>query len=130
MRCLIVEDDPQLRQFLVDCIEDMGHVTAACGTAGDAMRVLKTRKFELLLADYNLPDGTSLPVMDYFGVTCPHSHAILLTGSGVYPNGETALFAPSVDWTLRKPVELQDLRAIIEYAEMNTKRSEAVSGAS
>lgn len=122
MKCLIVEDDYSLRSFLADCLEDMGHDAVSKGTVTEALYALKTQKFDLLLVDYSLPDGTSVPVMDYFGATCPNSRAILLTGSGVYPNGEAAIFAPSVDWTLRKPIEMQDLKAIVDYAELDVSR--------
>jgi len=127
MNCLIVEDDPTLQSFLVSCLQDMGHRTVAERTVEDALWRLKTQKFDLLLVDFSLPDGTSVPIMDYFGATCPNSRAILLTGSGVYPNGEASIFAPSVDWTLRKPIELQDLQAIVDYAELDTSRRPATA---
>ena len=117
MKCLIVEDDDALRLFLVTCVQAMGHDTVDHSTVAGAMRAMMTEKFDLLLVDYRLPDGTSVPVLDYFGATSPNSRTILLTGTGVFPNGEAAIFAPSVDWMLRKPVELQDLQAIIAYAE-------------
>lgn len=127
MHCLIVEDDPTLRSFLEACLQDMGHSTVSEGTVEDALRRLRTQKFDLLLVDFSLPDGTSVPIMDYFGATQPNARAILLTGSGVYPNGEASIFVPSVDWTLRKPVELQDLQAIVDYAELDTSRRPAAA---
>ena len=123
MRALIVEDDGPLQAFLMACLGDMGHETVAVGTVAQALSVLQQTKFDLLIVDYSLPDGPSVPVMDFFGAMCPNSRSILLTGSGIYPNGEVAFFAPGVDWVLRKPVELQDLQALIEYAESDARRA-------
>lgn len=122
MKSLIVEDDVPLRTFLQDCLEDMGHKVTARGDKTSALRAARTDKYDLLLCDYHLPDGEALPLIEYFGATHPNSRVILLTGSGVFPRGEVSVLAPAVDWTLRKPVELGDLLAIIDYAARDQAR--------
>ena len=118
MKCLVVEDNLVMREFVTACLVDLGHCVTAFGSAAEALRILKTQKFDLLIVDYKLSDGTSVPIIDYFGATCPNSRVIFLTGSGIFPNGETSIFAPVVDWTLRKPVEPRDPQAIVDYAEV------------
>jgi len=122
MKCLIVEDDVPLRTFLQTCLEDLGHDVTARGDRATSMRAARTAKYDLLLCDYHLPDGEALPVMEYFAATQPNSRVILLTGTGVFPNGEVSILAPAVDWTLRKPVEMSDLCAIVEYAARDKER--------
>lgn len=122
MKCLIVEDDVPLRVFLETCLGDMGHAVTAKGDQASAMRAARTAKYDLLLCDYHLPDGEALPVIEYFAATQPNSRIILLTGSGIYPHGEMSMLAPSIDWTLRKPVEMGDLCAIVDYAARDQQR--------
>jgi len=116
MKCLIVEDDVPMQVFLRTCLEDMGHVVTACGQRSSGYRAAQTNKFDLLLCDYHLPDGHALPMIEFFCATQPNSRIILLTGSAVFPRGETSLLAPSIDWMLRKPIEMSDLCAMVDYA--------------
>jgi DNA-binding NtrC family response regulator len=122
MKCLIVEDDVPLRTFLQSCLEDMGHKVTSRGDKASALLAARTAKYDLLICDYHLPDGEALPVIEYFAATQPNSRVILLTGSGVFPRGEMAVIAPAIDWTLRKPVEVGDLCAIVDYAARDQQR--------
>lgn len=121
MRCLVVEDDDILAQALSDYLAGQGHEVTQAASIAAAFHCLRTTKFDLLLLDYRLPDGISLPVAEYAAATCPNLRTILLTGSGVFPRGETATIAPGIDWVLRKPVALADLGAIIEYAALDAR---------
>lgn len=128
MRCLIVEDDAPLRAFLKACLDDLGHETKAVRDCANALRAARRAKFDLLLCDYHLTDGEALPIIEVFGATHPNSRVILLTGSGVFPNGEMGRLAPAIDWVLRKPVDMQDLCAVVDYAARDMNRSTARVG--
>jgi two-component system, chemotaxis family, CheB/CheR fusion protein len=58
---LVVEDDPELRDLLELVLKDEGHqvATAPDGLAGEALVAHGTFHPELILADYNLPNGLS-----------------------------------------------------------------------
>lgn len=116
MRCLVVEDDDALAMALTDCVESLGHMPFRARTVVEAFELLRTEKMQLLLLDYCLPDGNSLPLSDYAAATCPNVRTILLTGSSVFPRGESGQMAPGIDWVLRKPVPLQDVAALVDYA--------------
>lgn len=116
MRCLVVEDDDVLAMALTDCVEAMGHVPLRARTVSEGFDLLRTEKVQLLLLDYRLPDGNSLPLSEYASATCPDVCTIMLTGSAVFPRGETGQLAPGIDWILRKPVPLQDLAALVDHA--------------
>ena len=124
MKCLIVEDDDALRAFLTTCVENMGHAVTERGDRQSALTAARTGKYDLLICDYHLPDGEALPVIEYFSATQPNSRVILLTGTGIFPRGEVSILAPGIDWTLRKPLEMQDLCAIVEYAARDQERVE------
>ncbi|MEC3861920.1 response regulator [Mesobacterium sp. TK19101] len=121
MRCLVVEDDDILAGVLSDYLTGLGHDVTRAATIAAALHCLRTTKFDLLLLDYRLPDGISLPVSEYAAATCPNLRTILLTGSGVFPHGEAATIAPGIDWVLRKPVALADLGAIVDYAALDAQ---------
>ena len=116
MNCLIVEDDPTLTYALCEAVRHMGHSVQAAGTVADAQRSLATNKFDLIIFDFVLPDGTTLDVSSYAAMTQPNCRIILLTGRQIFLAGEHKKIAPGIDWILRKPVSLKDLSALIEYA--------------
>ncbi|TCS62307.1 response regulator receiver domain-containing protein [Primorskyibacter sedentarius] len=123
MKILIVEDDLVLCDVFSTFLRDAGHDVLEAHDINSAIDRLRGRGFDLVILDYYLPDGVSLPVAEYSCVVCPDARIILLTGSGVFPNGEAAILAPCIDWTLRKPVPLEDLRALVEYAALNQHRA-------
>lgn len=66
-RVLIVEDDPQLRDFFTSCIEscDQLNVAANFGTLAEAIDWLNQHAatVDVLLTDLGLPDGSGLEVI-------------------------------------------------------------------
>lgn len=119
MKCLIVEDDCNLQMTLHELVEELGHDVTAAGTLAEGRKALQKSKFDLLILDYQLPDGTSDEFSSIAAVTQPNCRIILLTGSSVFPAGENAHLAPGIDWILRKPASLADLAALIDYAALD-----------
>lgn len=122
MKCLVVEDDEALGLTLRNSLEGQGHTVHSVTSVAEGFKALRRARFDLLLLDYRLPDGDSLPLSDYAAATCPNLRIILLTGSGIFPRGEVKQIAPGIDWVLRKPVPLGDLAAIVDYAAQDAKR--------
>ncbi|SFQ94951.1 response regulator [Poseidonocella sedimentorum] len=122
MDCLIVEDDNDLALTFEACLVDQGHSAAVAQTVEEALIGLRDFKYDLLLLDYGLRDDTTEAVVDYAVTRCPHMKTMLITGSGVFPNGEAQRYFPGLDWILRKPVPLADLLAFVDHAEMSLSR--------
>ena len=54
---LLVDDDPDLRQCLVDILEDEGYVTQTAGTGREALAVLQAPQLpSLILLDLMMPE--------------------------------------------------------------------------
>ncbi len=102
--------------MLSDCLEDLGLNTRTASCVADGLATLRRAKFDLVLLDYNLPDGNSIALSDQAAMSCPNCRIILLTGAEVFPYGEHATLAPGIDWVLRKPVAIGDLTAMVDYA--------------
>jgi two-component system NtrC family sensor kinase len=87
---LLVEDEPSIRELLrlVISAPDLEVVTA--GTFADAMRELRQRCPDVVVADKNLPDGSGLDVVAAARAADSLVECILITG---YPSLETAVAA-------------------------------------
>ena len=50
-RVLVIDPDATIRELLTSCLEDEGYVVRAAGGLADALRLLRTGQFDLILAD-------------------------------------------------------------------------------
>ena len=59
---LVIEDDGDVRLFMVLALRDEGYEVNSAGNAGEALRLLQSRHYDLVLTDYGLPgtDGLAL----------------------------------------------------------------------
>lgn len=55
---LVVEDDDDLRDLLATFLRTSGFAAESCSTATEALRTLRSRPFDLILTDYELPGQT------------------------------------------------------------------------
>jgi two-component system CheB/CheR fusion protein len=111
---LVVEDDPDLLSVLEQSLRDEGHIVTTAVDGPAALRQFAIATPELLLADYNLPNGLSgldlaIGLREAVGREVP---AIILTGD---ISAETkALVAAQHVPLLTKPVRENDLILAID----------------
>lgn len=61
-KILIVDDDKDLALITSDMLMDYGYNTQIAASAEETFELLKTKQFNLILLDINLPDGTGFEV--------------------------------------------------------------------
>jgi two-component system response regulator PilR (NtrC family) len=59
-RILLIEDDPDVRAVFEHVLYDAGHQVDAAATVRDGRELLDSEKYDLLLTDGRLPDGTGI----------------------------------------------------------------------
>ncbi len=83
VRMLIVDDDPDtaasVRRLLSKKFRSVVEVAATVSTARDR---LKAETFDILILDYNLPDGTGLDLLEELSCSGDHPPVIMVTGQG------------------------------------------------
>lgn len=67
---LIVEDEPELRTFIADCLKQAGfqHLITA-GSQKEALVALQTETIELAILDIMLPDGSGFEILHHIRQT-------------------------------------------------------------
>ena len=116
MKCLIVEDNYPIRMEYSHAMKSLGFTCLEVDSIKDAAYFLKTHDFNVILLDLQVRDGLSLPLADYLHVIGSKATVILITGTGAFPRGESTKMSPRIDYVLRKPVNLDDLSALVEYS--------------
>ncbi len=54
---LCIEDDPDTREMLAECLTQDGFLVSTAGTLDEANHALELMTFDLIVTDYELPDG-------------------------------------------------------------------------
>ena len=113
-RVLFLDDEESIRATLPLMLESYGFAVTSTGTVPDALRLISTEKFDVLIADLNVGNaGDGFTVVSAMRRTQPAAVNFILTG---YPAFETALEAirQQVDDYLIKPTEIESLVQTIQ----------------
>ncbi len=110
---LVLEDDTVLASALREFLEDEGWSVECATTAGEAREKIHDSVFDLVLADYRLPDADALTVFDDIQNRSPLTKVMMMTG---VVNGEIAAkaFRKGASDLIYKPFEITELEARIE----------------
>ncbi|MFN7942565.1 MAG: sigma-54 dependent transcriptional regulator [Thermoanaerobaculia bacterium] len=109
-RLLVVEDRESLRRLFERALGEEGYEVEATADVAAARALLAARRFDLVLTDLMLPDGSGLDVLAATRALAPPPPVVVLTAFGTVATAVEAMKLGAVDF-LEKPVELPDLYA-------------------
>jgi two-component system CheB/CheR fusion protein len=116
-KILVIEDDPDIRQLLEMFLTDEGHQVATARDGHDAIALIAphTKLPDLILSDYNLPDGVNgLEVTKKLREMIGHDVAVVIVTGDI--SSRTMKDIAAADCVqLNKPMKLNDLNDTIQY---------------
>jgi DNA-binding NtrC family response regulator len=80
---LLVEDDPDVRDIVEQILTDGGYEVDATGTLNDGIALLHSRRYDLVISDARLPDGSGTDVVD--AAAKRGAETLVITGYGFDP---------------------------------------------
>src|SRR5215471_4298862 len=120
-KILFVDDEPAIRATLPAILDRAGFMVTAAATVSEALHLVATQKFDVLIADLNIGQPSDgFTVVSAMRRTQPKVPTFILTG---YPAFETALEAirQQVDDYLVKPADIEELVGKIKSKLDGTK---------
>ena len=114
-QALIVDDEPDIRELLEITLSRMGVATVGAEDLACARQALARGRFDLVLTDMNLPDGSGLELIDDIQRDWPQTPVAVITAYGSMETAITALKAGAYDF-ISKPVDLGRLRELVNNA--------------
>jgi DNA-binding response OmpR family regulator len=72
-RILCVEDDRDISGYVCEMLKIAGYQTVTATNLIEGLRLAKSERFDLILLDYNLPDGTGLDLCKLIRVLDKHT---------------------------------------------------------
>ena len=110
---LIVDDEPIVRESIRDWLKDAGYQVATADSGEEALEMIETRDFSIMVLDIRLPGKTGINVLKEVKAQRPWIKSIIITA---YPSAETADEATklgAVDYLI-KPVAPDDLERLVQ----------------
>lgn len=109
---LIVDDDSDIRRMLAVCLAMEGFRVTCAASGDEALMLLKSSPFSLMLTDYNMPGMDGLSLSEEALKAFPGLIIVMMTGASV-----TQLYRQATEMgisaVLAKPLDVKELFNII-----------------
>ena len=112
-RILVVDDEDALRTVLSAELEGEGYRVSSAGDGAEAINILKTQVFDLILLDIKMPNVDGFEVLKFVKENQPSTKVIMLTGFADLKNAIESKKLGAEDF-VSKPYDLVDLLTTVE----------------
>lgn len=111
LRILVVEDHSETLQALSRLLNHFGHEVSVAEGAQNAMNMIDSKEFDVVLCDIALPDGTGYDLIAEAKRKRPVK-AVAISGFAATEDIERGKEA-GFDFHLAKPVDFHELRTVL-----------------
>jgi two-component system response regulator AtoC len=111
MKALVVDDEPQVRHFVVDVLREDGWSVVEADTAERAFELLREGRLDLVFCDVMLGGTDGFAVLRRFTEEQPEAHVVLMTGYGSALGALDATAFGAYDYLL-KPFSVGEVQAL------------------
>jgi CheY-like chemotaxis protein len=115
LRILLVDDHEDTNRIMQLLLERLGHQVATAGSVNDALEAARAQRFDVLISDIGLPDGSGLDLMRQVSEIQPII-GIALSGFAMDEDAARSRKA-GFDEHLTKPLNFKRLEAILHRYE-------------
>src|SRR5229473_2288988 len=122
-KILLVEDDRQIRRVFARYFGAHGFVVEETETFAAAHKSFEAIRPDIVILDFQLPDGTALDLLPKFKELEPTVPIIVLTGFGSMELG-VSLIKSGAEQCLAKPVESSALLLIVHKVLENSRNQQ------
>jgi putative two-component system response regulator len=114
-RCLVVDDEPRLRQVLVRLMQSDGFACREAGSGVEALAALKREPATLVLTDLRMPQMDGIELLRQVRARYPDTAVVLITAVADVEVAVSCLAIGAMDY-LTKPFHLEEVRARVSQA--------------
>jgi CheY-like chemotaxis protein len=112
---LVVDDEPDVRASLCDCLASSGHNYLEAASGNSAIEILMTQRVDVVLSDWRMPNGTGLELLSWIKSVDPqHPPVLLMTGVADVSTPEALDLG--VEDILMKPFSCEAVLAAVDKA--------------
>lgn len=108
MRILVIEDDSSLCKSMAEVLNEHSYQTDIAENLKDGEYFISIRNYDLVLADWDLPDGCGVDIISQVKEKSPRTPVIVLSNK-IAPEHEIRAFKEGADDFIPKPLNLEVL---------------------
>jgi response regulator RpfG family c-di-GMP phosphodiesterase len=113
--CLIVDDEPRLRQVMVHLMRGDGFQCVEASNGLEALEQLAQHSFSLVLSDLRMPKMDGLELLGEIRCRYPDTAVVMITAVADVETAVKCLAVGAADYVV-KPYQLDDVRARVSQA--------------
>lgn len=129
VQILVIDDEPDLRTLYELTLLREGYQVEAAATIAEAWELLNRQRFDLVITDMRLPDGSGIDLLKGVRAQARRERCLVITAYGSAENAVESLKAGAFDY-LTKPVDLKQFRALVAAAVRGTQPAAVPASAS
>ena len=122
IQILVIDDEPDLRTLYELTLLREGYQVDAAATIQEAWDLLNAKRFDLVITDMRLPDGSGIDLLKGVRAQQRRERCLVITAYGSAENAVESLKAGAFDY-LTKPVDLKQFRAVVAAAIQGARSS-------
>lgn len=116
LRVLIVDDDDAVREVAATIIEEIGHSPRVADSGRQALSIMETETFDLVVVDYAMPGMTGIELVARIKALYPRTKILFTTGYA-----DTTALTEQREVIMRKPFEFSDV--VLKISQAMSKAS-------
>jgi len=124
---LVVDDELSMREFLSILLEREGYETVVAASAEEALLLLESRVFDLIISDVQMPGLNGIDLLTRIKETTPETAVLMMTAYSASEQAVEAMKLGAYDY-LSKPFKVEELKILIKNAieKSNLKRENSL----
>jgi len=112
---LVVDDDPMIRDVLVESIELVGYKVDFCGDGAEALEKNAEHNYDIIITDMRLPGLDGLSLIRRLKSGTSDTDVIVITGYGTIENAVECMKAGAADYLI-KPFTMDQIHIAVNKA--------------
>jgi putative two-component system response regulator len=113
--CLVVDDEPRLRQVLLHLMRSDGFRCHEAGNGAEAIEVLERESITLVMSDMRMPRMDGIELLRQVRSRWPDTAMVMITAVADVETAVSCLSNGAMDY-LTKPFHLEEVRARVQQA--------------
>jgi two-component system response regulator PilR (NtrC family) len=114
-RVLVVDDELSMREFLAILLEREGYLSEQAGSAEEALKLLESGSFELVISDVSMPGLSGLELLERIKQLTPETAVLLITAYTTAEQAVEAMKLGAYDY-IAKPFKVEEIKVLVRNA--------------
>ena len=114
-KILVVDDEPLMRDFLVETLQRKKYLVEAVGNGSQAIEKVKTDYYDLVLTDMRMPEVTGMQVLKETKKVGLNIEVIIITAFGEVDDAVEAMKLGAYDY-IQKPFNADKIEIVVDRA--------------